>query len=96
MLSWACVGRCVRDGNVCVYLICIENRNRSLKIEMYQHDSNAFRGWWVWLVVWCVVYSTIYSTGDMLAEVGWRNGRVCGVVGPGVWFDGVQLVWSEP
>ena len=21
---------------------------------------------------------------------------VCGVVGPGVWFDGVQLLWTEP
>lgn len=32
----------------------------------------------------------------MLPEVGWRSGRVCGVVGPGMWFDGAQLVWSEP
>lgn len=76
-----------------VYLICIEYRNRSLKIDMYQRDSNAFCGGWVWLVV-CGV--CIARWGDMLAEVGWRNGRVCGVVGPGVWFDGVQLVWREP
>lgn len=59
MLSWARVGRCVREGNGYVYLICIQYGNRSLKIEMYQCDSNPFHGLWVWLVVRGVVYSVV-------------------------------------
>ena len=86
MLSCARVGRCVREGNVYVDLMCIQYGNRSLKIEMYQRDSDSYHGLWVWRVACGAVYSV----------VGWRSGRVCAVVGPGMWFDGVQLVWSEP
>lgn len=85
---FVCVCRYVREGSVEGCLICIEYRNRSLKIEICQFDSNSVHSWWFWLVVHGMAHGMMRWDGCYSWVVHWWKH---------VWFGGVSccVVWLD-